>query len=200
MTRKAMKLLLKTQAKPAIWFLCIYPLVILIIFAILKLNKNNDFEWIGVTTISAPKIYLLVMGIVYPLVTTGLFISRGLTRKQYFWAFTGAISILSIILLLPSVITEIILGTISPISVIMNLVQLPLYFLFGWTAAVGFQFGRWQTSFLGILCTVGSIQLLNFIDVFFHWPMQAQLGASFILIAILIKVLPNIVSKVPIKY
>ena len=200
MTKKAMKLLLVQQTKSALWFLCIYPLIIAILFAILYLDKNHDYDWIGVTTISAPKIYLLIMGIVYPLITTGLYVSRGLTRRQYFWAFIWAISILSVILLLPSVITEILLGTISPISIIMNFVQLPLFFLLGWTAAVGFQFGKWQTSFLGVLCTVGSIQILNFIEVLFHWPQLVQLGASLLLIAIVIKVLPNIVSRVPIKY
>ena len=131
MTKKAMKLLLTAQIKSAIWFLGIYALVIAILSVIFHYVKDIDGSWMSLSAIYSPKVYLLVMGIVYPLITTELYLSRGLTRKQYFWAFTGAIGFLSLVLLLPTIIAEILIGTITLISVIKNFVQMPLFFLIG---------------------------------------------------------------------
>ena len=199
MTKKAMKLLLVAQIKSAIWFLCIYALIIAILSIIFHYIKDIDHSWVGISTIYSPKVYLLVMGIVYPLSTTELYLSRGLTRKQYFRAFTGAIGILSLILLLPAVIAEILMGTITPMSVIMNFVQMLLFFLIGWTVAVGFQLGKWRTAFWGILCAIVCFHIMNAIFVWFPLPEAARLGISLLLIAAQITVLPRVIYHIPIK-
>ena len=95
MTKKALKLLLSIQAKSTCWFVGIYALVMAILLIVFSFVTIDDTSWIPISIMYSPKIYLLVMGIVYPLIVTKLFVSQGLTRKQFFWAYTGAISIIS---------------------------------------------------------------------------------------------------------
>ncbi len=199
MTKKAMKLLLMDQIKSAIWFLCIYALIIAILSIVFHYIKDVDRSWMGISSIYSPKVYLLVMGIVYPLISAELYLSRGLTRRQYFWALTGAIGILSLGLLLPMVIAEILMGTITPMSVIVNLIQMPLFFLMGWTIAAGFQFGKWYTAFGGILCVIVCFHILNALSVWLHLPEAALLGTSLILLAAQINLLPRVIHCIPIK-
>lgn len=199
MTKKAMKLLLAAQIKSAIWFLGIYALIIVIFSVIFHYVKDIDGSWMSLSAIYSPKVYLLVMGIVYPLITTELYLSRGLTRKQYFWAFTGAIGVLSLVLLIPTIIAEILMGAITPMSVIMNFVQMPLFFLIGWTAAIGFRFGKLYTAFLGILCAIACFHIMNGISVLLHLSETTQLCTSLLLIVVQIRLLPRVICRIPIK-
>ena len=160
MTKKAMKYMLVAQLKIALWFLVSYALLTGILWAIFYYLVDSDQDLMVISS-NSPKIFLLIMGIVYPLINIELFLSRGLTRRQFFIAITSVISIVSIILLLPLVITNILEGTITPLSLIIDYLQMPIYFLIGWTAGVGFQFGKWYTSLFSIFCAVSCIQILK---------------------------------------
>ena len=199
MTKKAMKLMLAVQVKSGLWFLFTYALIVGILSVVFHYIQNIDTEWMGISTMYAPKIYLLVMGIVYPLITLELYISRGLTRRQYFLAFMGTMSILALVFLIPTLIAQICLGTITPFSVILNYVQMPMFFLAGWSAGTGFHFRKWYAPFLGILSAVACFQIMNLAAVLLNWPDIAQLGIALLLLAAQLILLPRIISRIPIK-
>lgn len=138
-------------AQVTCWFIGIYALTMAMFLIVFSYVKIDNTSWILDSIIYAPKIYLLVLGIVYPLVVTKLYVSRGLTRKQFFWAFTGAISIISLFLLIPILASIIYYDNISLLSAITHYLHMPLFFLIGWTSVVGFQLRKWHMAILGIL-------------------------------------------------
>ncbi len=199
MTKKAMKLLFVPLLKSVLWFLGIYALVIAILATIFYLMLDPDMEWMSISTQFAPRIYLLVLGIVYPLVHLELYVSKGLTRRQFFHALLGAISILSLVLLLPTLIAEAFLGTLTPLSVIYDFVQLPLFFLAGWCAGIGFRFNTWLAALLGILGAVASLQIMNIIVETFALPLFAQLLIGVLILGLQLLLLPKVLHRAPLK-
>ena len=199
MTKRALKLLLTTQAKSTCWFLGIYALVMVILLIVFSFVTIDDTSWIPITIMYTPKIYLLVMGIIYPLVATKLYVSQGLTRKQFFWAYTGAISIISLFLLIPILASEIYYGRISLAPSIIHYLEMPLFFLIGWTSVLGFQMGKWQASILGILGAIAMFHAITTIPRILAFPDMALLGTVLLLLAALLLILPRIISHIPLK-
>ncbi len=199
MTKKAMRLLLANQAKASVWFICIYVFIMSILVLILTNLNERDMEWVAISTAYAPKIYLLVIGIISPLTYMELYMSRGLTRTQFFWAFTEAIAILSVFLFLPTIIAEIIFGNISLLFIITHYIQMPLSFIMGWTVVIGFQYGKWFIATLGINSAValfiGSDVVIEKYNII-GFPL---LGLLVIITAALLLILPRIIARVPIK-
>lgn len=198
MTKKVIKYILKAQLKITLVFLGIYMVIIGTLSLIFYYFPNIDQDW-NMLSPSSPKLFLLIMGIVYPLITLELYISRGLTRKQYFIALTSVVSIESLILLLPSVVDRILAGTIDPLSLIIDYVQMPVFFLIGWTGVVGFQLGIWYKAALGLLCAFISAHIMTTIPSLLNLSEATLLGVSLVLIILQITLLPNIIRRIPIK-
>lgn len=200
MTKKALKLLLSIQAKGTCWFIGIYALIMVILLIVFSYVTIDDTSWIPISIIYSPKIYLLVMGIVYPLVSTKLYVSQGLTRKQFFWAYTGAISIISLFLLiLPLLASVIYYDSISLPSAITHYLQMPLFFLIGWTSVVGFQMMKWYTPILGILGAIAMFHTITTIPRILALSDMAVLGSVLFLLAALLLILPRTISQIPLK-
>ena len=199
MTKIALKLLLSTQAKATCWFIGIYALIMTILLLVFSFVKIDDTSWIPITLMYTPKIYLLVMGIVYPLVATELYVSRGLTRKQFFWAYTGAISIISLFLFIPILASIIYFENISLLSAIAHYLHMPLFFLIGWTSIVGFQLGKGKLATLGILFAIVTFHAITTIPRVFSLPDLEVLGSIILLLAALLLILPRIISQIPLK-
>ncbi|WP_409273343.1 hypothetical protein V1499_01920 [Neobacillus sp. SCS-31] len=199
MTKKALKLLLSIQAKSTCLFVGIYALVLAILLVVFSYVTIEDTSWIPISIIYSPKIYLLVMGIVYPLVATKLFVSKGLTRKQFFWAYTGAVSIISLFLLIPLLASVIYYDSISLPTAITHYLQMPLFFLIGWASVVGFQMGKWQKAMLGIFGATAMTQTITTIPSILAFSDMAVLGAVLFLLAALLLILPRIISQIPLK-
>ncbi len=199
MTKKAMKLLFAAQIKSALWFLGIYCLIIAILSHIFHYIENIDLEWMSISAVYAPKIYLLVIGIVYPLINLEQYVSCGLTRMQYFKAFAGVIGILSLLLLIPTLIAEVLLGTLTPLTVLLNIVQLPVFFLAGWSAGAGFKFETWYAAFLGILSAIACFQIMNAVTVALGFPLLVQLITAVLLLCAQLILLPRVIIRIPIK-
>jgi len=199
MTKKALKLLLSIQTKGTCWFIGIYALVIAILLIVFSYVTIDDTSWIPISITYAPKIYLLVMGIVYPLVATKLYVSQGLTRKQFFWAYTGAISIISLFLLIPILASVIYYDSISLPSAITHYLQMPLFFLIGWTSVVGFQMRKWYTTILGILGAIAMFHTITTIPRILALSDLTVLGSVLLLLAALLLILPRIISQIPLK-
>ena len=199
MTKKAMKYQFVRQLKAAMCFIVMFFIVMCILAVVFYYNNAIVGNWVSISTIYSPKIYLLVMGIVYPLITMELYISRGLTRKQYFWTLTASISIISLILIIPAIIFQIMASSLSPMFALINLVQMPAFFLMGWTAVVGFQHGIWYKAPLGILCAITTGHIMNTIPELYKLPELASLGISLALLVLQIIVLPRFIKRIPIK-
>lgn len=145
------------------------------------------------------KIYLLVMGIVYPLVATKLYVSQGLTRKQFFWTYTGAISIISLFLIIPLLASVIYYGSISLPSVMIHYLHMPLFFLIGWTSVIGFQMRRWYAAILGILGAIAMFHTTTTIPRILDLSDLTVLGSVLLLLVVLLLILPRIISQIPLK-
>lgn len=199
MTKKALKLLLSVQAKGTCWFIGIYALIMAILLIIFSFVTIEDTSWIPISIMYAPKIYLLVMGIVYPLVATKLYVSQGLTRKQFFWAYTGAISIISLFLTIPLLASVIYYGSISLPSAMIHYLHMPLFFLIGWISVVGFQMGKWYAAILGILSAIVMFHTITTIPRIFVLSDLTVLGSVLLLLAASLLILPRIISQIPLK-
>lgn len=199
MTKKALKLILSQQTKSTYWFIGIYALVMAILFIVFSFVTNDDTSWMPISIVYAPKIYLLVMGIIYPLVATKLYVSQGLTRKQFFWAYTVAISIISLFLFIPVLASVIYYDNFSLTSAITHYLQMPLFFLIGWTSVVGFQMRKWYMTILGILGAIAIFHTITTIPRIFALSDIAVLGSVILLLAALLLILPRIISQIPFK-
>lgn len=199
MTKKVFKLLLSVQGKSACWFIGIYALIIAILIIIFSYITIDDVSWIPLSILYAPKIYLLVMGIVYPLVSTKLYVSKGVTRTQFFWAYTGAISVISLLLLIPILVSSIYNNDISISMAITHYLQMPLFFLIGWTSIVGFQLKKWNMVMLGILSAIAMFHLVTTMPEILSLPNLATLGIVLLLLIAVLFTLPRIISRVPLQ-
>lgn len=199
MTKKALKLLLPIQAKSTCWFIGIYALTMAIVLIVISFVKIDDTSWIPISTAYAPKIYLLVMGIVYPLIALKLYVSKGLTRKQFFWAYTGAISIISLFLLIPILASAIFYDSLSLPAVIIHYLHMPLFFLIGWTAVVGFQMEKWHTAMLGILSATAMFHAIITVTRILALSDLAVLVLILMLLTAVLLILPRIISQIPLK-
>lgn len=199
MSKKTLKLLLAMQAKGTCWFIGIYALIMAIVLKVFSYVTINDTSWIPISIMYAPKIYLMVMGILYPLIATKLYVSQGLTRKQFFWAYTGAISIISLFLLIPILGSVIYYDSISLPSAITHYLQMPLFFLIGWTSVVGFQMRKWYASILGILGAIAMFHAITTIPRILVLSDMAVLGSVLLLLVASLLILPRIISQIPLK-
>lgn len=199
MTKKALKLMLSQQTKSTYWFIGIYALVMAILLIVFSFVTIDDTSWMPISIVYAPKIYLLVMGIIYPLIATKLYVSQGLTRKQFFWAYTVAISIISLFLFIPVLASVIYYDNFSLTSAITHYLQMPLFFLIGWTSVVGFQMRKWYMTILGILGAIAMFHTITTIPRILALSNIAVLGSVLLLLASLLLILPRIISQIPFK-
>lgn len=199
MTKKALKLLLSVQAKGICWFIGIYALIMAILLVIFSFVTIDDTSWVPISIMYAPKIYLLVMGIVYPLVATKLYVSQGLTRKQFFLAYTGAISIISLFLIIPLLASVIYYGSISLTSALIHYLHMPLFFLIGWTSVVGFQMRKWYAAILGILGAIAMFHSITTIPRILVLSDLTVLGSVLLLLVASLLILPRVISQIPLK-
>jgi len=198
-TLKAMKFVLKKQASIALGFVVIYALVVAILSVVFYFIEDEDMSWVPDITLIAPKIFLLILGIVYPLTTTRLYIAQGITRKQFFWANVGSISIISLFLLLPIVGSEYYVASSSLLSAITHYIQLPLFYLLGWTAIVGFQLKNIISSILGVSFAVIMLQIITTLPETLVLSDIITAGISLSVLVVVLLILPHVVSKIQLK-
>ncbi len=199
MIKKALKLLLSIHAKSTCIFIGVYGLVMSIILILFSHGNIYNSFWMSDSIIYTLRIYFMIMGIVYPLIATRLYVSRGLTRMQFFWAYTGAMSIISLLLLIPILISVIYYDKISLLSAITHYLHMPLFFLIGWTCAVGFQIGKWYTAILGILSAIAIFFTVTTVSMFLSLSELFIFGTVLLLLVSMLLILPRILSQIPLK-
>lgn len=199
MTKKAAKLLFVMHAKSIWWFVGIYAAIMVLVRVVFPDVPLTGASWIPTSVAGALRVYFLALGIIYPLLATRLYVSQGITRKQFFWAYVDAIAKLSLILVIPIVALEAYFSGFSLLSAITHYLFLPLFFLIGWTAVVGFQMRKWSTATLGIAASLAVLSVIGFITETLAVSELSVLGSLSILLAALLMILPPIISHVPLK-
>ncbi|TGB01087.1 hypothetical protein [Halobacillus salinus] len=202
MTKRALKILLPIQAKSTGWFIGIYALIVTILITIFTATNTEETLsfWMSDSIRYTINIYLLIMGIVYPLTSTKLYVSQGLTRKQFFWAYTGAMSIISLFLLIPIIVSFSYFGnSVSLLTVLTEYLYMPLYFLTGWICAVGFQLKKWYTSILGLISALAIFNGITIVTEAFNLSESAVFALVVALLAAVLLILPRVISRIPLK-
>lgn len=200
MTIKALKLLLTLQTKAAFWFITIYFSLSVIILIAVPIDAMDETSWFPVSMMYTPKIYLLIVGAVYPLLATKLFVSQGLTRRQFFTALTGAISIVSLLLLVPVLACAFYTDGISLLSVMIHYFQMPLFLLIGWTSVLGYQLRKWYLTILGIIAAIAMFHFVTTIPEIFGFSDLTVFGSVLVLLATALFILSRAVSQIPLNH
>lgn len=199
MIQKTMKFILRKQASIALAFVSIYALVVAILSIVFHFIEDEDMSWVPEITLITPKIFLLILGIIYPLTTMRLYISQGITRKQFFWANVGSISIISIFLLLPIIASEYYIADSSVLSATIHYIQLPIFYLLGWTAALGFQLKNLVASILGIFTAVILLQIITTLPETLELSDITSAGINSAVLVMVLLVLPHAVAKIQLR-
>jgi hypothetical protein len=151
---KAFPNLLKRMGMAALVFAGAYAvaMIVLKVVAIAAgFEKELDFAQMSDYT---AKIYMLVIGIVCPLVYFNLYVAAGVTRRQFTAGMLAVAAVMSAcfaILRMPLLMAH---GELTAMSVTASALYGMLAFLVGWTAVIGFQFMRAIPIFLSSISPV----------------------------------------------
>jgi hypothetical protein len=145
----------------ALWYAGVSRLVWFILIC-LSLWAGESFNLLGPYLMSpdATNIFMLVIGIVLPLVWYEPFIALGVTRKQLCRGILLAALLISLsiaafhtlinfIIMLSGVSKELFLNRIH--SLFSDTICFMIYFMMGWIIAAGFGYRRFLTAALGII-------------------------------------------------
>ena len=108
-------------------------------------------------------IFLLVLGIVWPLTALKEHIGLGVTRRQFTISLMIAAAGLTLELTVIYAVMAVVHGNIAPMNIIAVALYNSLLFLIGWVAAIGFQLEARFSILLGILCAVAVGNAANWI-------------------------------------
>lgn len=141
-----------------VWYAVVFSIICFIIFAVSALfptlfKSNDSFEFF--TSWSSIALFMLILGIIMPLIYTKFYISLGISRKTLLRGMMIGLIMLAVIASFAQIILMAIGYFIAstPISFIELLSQMPLGFLFlvafyliGWIIALGFSYKRFITA------------------------------------------------------
>jgi hypothetical protein len=135
----------------ALWYVGLFAAVMFALQAVFKVRIMGVDVGVSFLVISdiSTRLYMLVIGIVFPLVYFNHYISVGVTRKRFFVGIIAAGTALSLcftILRVPLLILD---GEFSLPAVLVCVLYGTLAFLVGWTASVGFQHMRFIPIVVG---------------------------------------------------
>jgi hypothetical protein len=158
------KSLLRLFVKPTViffvFFAVIYSIIGVIAITTGEIPLGDVIEGFPPSFIMGNAIFLLVLGIVFPL-WLSYYVAQGVTRREYALGlmlsglllslFFAALNAMFLVCLPP--------GAFSPLD--YTVVILPFSsFLAGWVCVIGFQFSRWFLAAAGIIIAVAIMQLL----------------------------------------
>jgi hypothetical protein len=149
------------------------------IFAVIFVALRIVFYATGLTDVAASLaqglsvggssvIYLLILGIVFPLVYFPYYIEAGVTRRQFALGLFATAALFSFCLAALRVPLQIVAGNPDPLFASSGILTGTVYgaagFLIGWTSVIGFHFMRGVPIIAGILCAVAMFFGLRFLS------------------------------------
>lgn len=194
--------LFRRMGTNALWYVGIFALVIILLRVIVMAPGVSTDIGKAVTLSQVAdfsnKIYLLVLGIVYPLVYFRYYIETGVTRRQFSLGMFATAMLLSLCFAVSLVPLRIAEGTFTPVEILMNAVYGTLCFMTGWTSTVGFQFMRPVPIFVGILCAVSVLHGGLFLSKL-SLPLWGYLSIAALAVCLLGFFLLRVVKRIALK-
>jgi hypothetical protein len=144
----------KYMGRATLWYVGFFAVAIAIIQIVFFFVDNNGSPnpmRLSETTIISQRIYLLVIGIVYPL-TVGEYLVVGVTRKQFAHGLSVSGFALSLCFCVLQAVLMLLDGTFSPFTLLSGIAYGIFYFFLGWVAVAGFQLKRVYTAAIGLIC------------------------------------------------
>jgi len=158
------KSLLRPFVKPTVmffvFFAIFYSILGVIAIAIGEIPLGDVLEGFPLGFIMSNAIFLLVLGIVFPL-WLSYYVAQGVTRREYALGLMLSGLLLSLFFAVLNAVFLVCLppGAFSPLD--YTVVIFPFSsFLAGWVCVIGFQFSRWFLAAAGIIIAVVIIQFL----------------------------------------
>jgi hypothetical protein len=149
---KVFRDLFRRMGITALWFVGIFLVGVVALQIIFKATGVEGEVAVTVSSDISVRIYMLVMGIVAPLVYFSPYIEVGVTRKQFAVGICAAGALLSLCLSVLRIPWLIVDNEFSVLAVLLCAFYGALAFLVGWTAAAGFHFMRGLPIVAGIIC------------------------------------------------
>jgi hypothetical protein len=139
----------------ALWYVGVFALVMVVLQIIFKATGVDVDVTLLVISELSTWIYMLVIGIVWPLVYFTYYLAVGVTRKQFTLGLFAAAAVLSLCFAALRIPLLLVRGEFSALAVLVPALNGALAFLVGWTAAVGFQYMRLVPILAGTVCATG---------------------------------------------
>jgi hypothetical protein len=143
-------------------------------------------------------IFVLVLGIVYPLMFLEMFVAQGVTRKCFAQGLLAGAAILSACFTTLQIAISLATNSFSAMGITYFAVSLLLGYMTGWVAIIGFQFRRVFPIIAGIVCSSillhGEIYLASRLE---YWSVAIIVLA--VVTVCLALAIPRVVGHVPIK-
>ncbi|MDR2493340.1 MAG: hypothetical protein LBD25_07810 [Coriobacteriales bacterium] len=153
----AVRYLLKNMGTSTLWYLVIFTGVLVALQPLVTLLSKPDAEStqiaLAIVAVNSNNIFLLVMGIVYPLMLE-LYMMFGVTRRQFARALLVAGAALSVALAVVSGVVAWATASLDALALAGVLASNLLCFLLGWLAVSGFQLRRVLAAAGGILAAI----------------------------------------------
>ena len=148
-TLRASSNLYKRMVKDSLWYISVFAIILIILQIILNNTKKGEMVSVAAAADNSTRVYLLIVGIIYPLMYFPQYMSAGVTRKQFALGLSFAAALLSCSFAALRIPLELIFREFSPLAILTDAAYGIVYFLTGWTAAISFQFMRLHYIILG---------------------------------------------------
>jgi hypothetical protein len=145
--------LYKRMLKISALYIVGFALVLCIMQIILSRLGRNDIVYVAAAADNSTRVYLMVVGIVYPLAYFSHYYAAGVTRKRFAIGLASAGALLSCSFAALRIPLELIFREFSPLATVADAAYGAAYFFAGWTAAISFLFGRAIYIFIGFFLT-----------------------------------------------
>jgi hypothetical protein len=182
----------------ALWYAGVFAVVILVLQIVFKAAGVDGDVALTVISAISTRFYMLVLGIVCPLVYFTHYLAVGVTRKQFAVGIFAAGALLSLCFALLRAPMLIIENVFSPLALLVPALYGALAFLVGWTAAVGFQYMRGVPICVGTICAAAMFHGMIAVERL-QLPLSAHLPISAGAIALVGAVLLVAVQRIPVK-
>jgi hypothetical protein len=203
----------KQMGVALLWYLGIFAVAVAILQIIFMLTgvdtstliKANESGFTPFLTYTfteifahSQRVYLLVLGITYPLLFLRYYLEAGVTRRQF--ALGLSVAAIALSLCFSAIYTGITLfiGIFSPSSMLSGIAHSVIYFFIGWLGVIGFQLQRVYTAALGIICANallwGTIALTKLSILEWIKPLIVLVAAGLVM-AVLLKTFSRIAVR-----
>jgi hypothetical protein len=176
----------------SLWYIGIFAVVVLVLTIVFEVFHIADMIDITYTAgggadvfANSNSVFLLVLGVLFPLLSLEPFLAAGATRRQFAAGMLSAAAALAIGFTVICVVLDLLAASFSLPRLFTYLTDDILFFLTGWTAVIGFQIRLHVfPAALGLLCAWGMLAGSKLLTEYAGFPAPAKLCVSAVLIVL----------------